>query len=453
MTADRPRQAALEVLRAVREDDAYANLVGPQVIHGFGLTGRDAGLATELAYGTLRWRGLYDAILTPLVTRSWDRVEPALQDVLRLGAHQLLAMRVPDHAAVDSSCDLARAAGAQPGAAARAGFVNAVLRKVAARDVDGWAAQLQGGRADDDLGWLSTRWSHPTWITRALRDALGSRRDELVDLLAADNAPVRPTLVARPGRIDVEELLALPETEPGRWSPLAAALAEGTPAALSCVRDGRVGVQDEGSQLVALAVARAAVDGGDTAWLDVCSGPGGKAALLDGWVRERGGQLVAVEQHEHRARLVREALGPHSTADVLVGDARERPWGDQRFDRVLVDAPCTGLGALRRRPESRWRRTPADLASLGPLQRELLSAALDAVRPGGVVGYATCSPHVAETELVVSDALRGRDDIEVVDVPALLPEVPDAAVGPYLQLWPHRHGTDAMFCAILRRRL
>ena len=186
MTADRPRQAALEVLRAVREDDAYANLVGPQVIHGFGLTGRDAGLATELAYGTLRWRGLYDAILTPLVTRSWDRVEPALQDVLRLGAHQLLAMRVPDHAAVDSSCDLARAAGAPPGAAARAGFVNAVLRKVAARDVEGWATQLQGGRADDDLGWLSTRWSHPTWITRALRDALGPRRDELVDLLGED---------------------------------------------------------------------------------------------------------------------------------------------------------------------------------------------------------------------------------------------------------------------------
>lgn len=448
---DRPRSAALELLRAVREDDAYANLVLPQILHGYGLSGRDAGFATELGYGTLRWKGWYDAILAACVTREWTKVEPGLQDILRLGAHQILAMRVPDHAAVDSSCDLARELGARSGADARAGFVNAVLRKVAARDEAAWAATLQGDRPATDVDWLATRWSHPVWTVRAFRDSLGGRRDELVDLLRADNVPARPVLVARPGRMSAEELWDLPEVEPGRWSPLAATVIEGAPDALACVRDGRAGVQDEGSQLVALALSRAQVDDPDTAWLDACAGPGGKAALLEGLATQRGARLVAIEQHPHRAALVRGSLAAQSTTVVITADARDRPWGDERFDRVLIDAPCTGLGALRRRPESRWRRTPADLAALGPLQRDLLRAGLDAVRSGGVVAYVTCSPHLAETEFVVSDVLRGRSDVMVEDARALLPEVDDCGDGPFVQLWPHRHGTDAMFLAILRK--
>jgi 16S rRNA (cytosine967-C5)-methyltransferase len=448
---DKPRTAALELLRAVREDDAYANLVLPQLLHGFGLSGRDAAFATELAYGTLRGQGWYDAILAQCVTRPYEKVEPALRDVLRLGAHQLLAMRVPDHAAVDSSCDLARVTGAKPGAAARAGFVNAVLRSVAAADAEGWAARLQGDRPDDDVDWLATRWSHPVWIVRGLRDALGSRRGELPALLAADNAAARPTLVARPGRMGVDELLALPEVEPGRWSPIAATLVDGTPDALACVRDGRAGVQDEGSQLVALALTRAAVTDDAGQWLDACAGPGGKAALLDGLAQQLGGHLVAVEQHPHRADLVTRSFAPGSDAEVLTGDARHAPWGDRQFDRVLVDAPCTGLGALRRRPESRWRRTPADLAALGALQRDLLRAGVDAARPGGVIAYVTCSPHLAETELVVADVLRGRDDVVQEDARLLLPELEDVGDGPAVQMWPHRHGTDAMYLALLRK--
>ena len=448
---DKPREAALELLRAVREDDAYANLVLPQLLHGYGLSGRDAAFATELAYGTLRGLGWYDAVLASCVTRPWQKVEPALQDVLRLGAHQVLAMRVPDHAAVDSSCELARGLLPRSGADARAGFVNAVLRKVAKHDADGWALQLQAERADDDVEWLRTRWSHPAWIVRAMRDALGTRRGELVDLLVADNTPARPSLVARPGRLSVEDLLALPEVEPGRWSPLAATLVDGTPDSLAYVRDGRVGVQDEGSQLVALALARAQVDGDTGRWLDMCAGPGGKATLLDGLACEAGGYLVAVEQHAHRAELVKQSLAPDSPSQVVTGDSRHAPWGDEQFDRVLLDAPCTGLGALRRRPESRWRRTTADLAALGSLQRDLLRSAIDATRPGGVIAYATCSPHLAETEFVISDVLKGRTDVVLEDARALLPEVPDCGDGPTVQLWPHRHGTDAMFLAMLRK--
>jgi 16S rRNA (cytosine967-C5)-methyltransferase len=443
---------ARELLRAVREDDAYANLVMPALLRSHGLDTRDAGFATELAYGTLRWQGWYDAILQTCVSRPWPKVEAGLKDVLRLGAHQLLAMRVPDHAAVASSCDLARDLGPRSGADARAGFVNAVLRKVAQADAEAWASRLIGDRPVDDVEWLGTRWSHPIWMVRAFRDSLGTRRSELADLLVADNLPARPVLAARPGRMVPRELWDVPGVEPGRWSPLAGTLVSGTPESLEWVRDGRAGVQDEGSQLVALALTRAEVSGADESWLDMCAGPGGKAAILEGTALERGAHLTAVEQHAHRADLVAASLSPGSSTTLVVGDARHAPWGDRQFSRILLDAPCTGLGALRRRPESRWRRTPADLAALGTLQRDLLRAGVEAARSGGVIAYVTCSPHLAETEFVVSDVLRGRDDVVQEDARALVPELVDCGDGLTVQMWPHRHGTDAMFLAILRKR-
>lgn len=447
---DKARSAALELLRVVREDDAYANLAMPQILHGYGLTGRDAAFATELGYGTLRWQGWYDKVLTAHVTRPLDKVEPVLLDILRLGAHQLLAMRVPDHAAVDSSCDLAREHGPASSGRARAGFVNGVLRSIARSDAGELEANLQAGRGADDPLWLAERWSHPAWIVRALRDSLEPHADELPQLLQADNEPARPVLVAR--SMPVAELLQLPEVEAGRWSPRAAVLTEGPPEALACVRDGRVGVQDEGSQLVCLALAGVPVEGPETAWLDACAGPGGKAALLDSLAMEHGAYVTAVEQHAHRSALVEAALPEGSRSVVITGDARQGPWGDQRFDRVLVDVPCTGLGALRRRPESRWRRTQADLASLGPVQRDLLRAGVEAARPGGVIAYVTCSPHLAETDFVVSDVLRGRDDVEQLDAHDYLPGIPSCGDGLAVQLWPHRHGTDAMYLALLRKK-
>jgi len=288
---DKPRRAALELLRVVREDDAYANLELPRILHGYGLTGRDAGFATELAYGTLRMRGWYDAILAHCIDRPLEKVEPVMLDILRLGAHQILSMRVPDHAAVDSSCALARDQGAKSGAAARAGFVNAVLRKVAAHDDDGWEQVLRSDRADDDVEWLATRWSHPAWIVRALRSSLGDRADELSALLQADDTAARPSLVARPGRMDVGELRALPEVSAARWSPLGGTLMEGAPESLSCIRDGRAGVQDEGSQLVALALARAEVD--DDSGLCWTGWQGGSAGRTRVWGRRAPGRSRA----------------------------------------------------------------------------------------------------------------------------------------------------------------
>jgi 16S rRNA (cytosine967-C5)-methyltransferase len=236
----------------------------------------------------------------------------------------------------------------------------------------------------------------------------------------------------------------------GRWSPFAATLPGGDPGAVPAVRQRRAGVQDEGSQLVALALADAPVDGPDRRWLDLCAGPGGKSALLAAVGAARGARLVSAELAPHRAGLVRNAVG--SDAGVVVADGRRPPWLAGSFDRVLVDAPCTGLGALRRRPEARWRRRPEDVAPLAELQRALLTAAIESCRPGGIVAYATCSPHLAETRTVVADVMGRRGDVDRLDTRPLLPAgMADLGDGPDVQLWPHRHGTDAMYLAVLRR--
>jgi 16S rRNA (cytosine967-C5)-methyltransferase len=301
----------------------------------------------------------------------------------------------------------------------------------------------------------------------------------LEELLIADNEPGAVTLVARPGRATVEELLELPGTEPGRWSPYAVLLDRGAPGSIAAVRQGRAAVQDEGSQLVAVALSRVPVEGGERAWLDMCAGPGGKAALLAGLASDRGVTLLTVDRSRHRAELVRQALtGPtHQTrpvatntpdrtgrpeaaaaddaarpsyAGVVVADGTAGPWAAGSFDRVLLDAPCSGLGVLRRRAESRWRRQPSDVLELAALQKRLLAAAIDAVRIGGVVGYATCTPHLAETTAVVDDAVaQGR--VERLEVAPLLPELHDLGPGPDLRLWPHVHNTDGMYLALLRR--
>ena len=479
--ADPARNVAFDVLQEVATSDAYANLVLPPLLRSRGIRGRDAAFATELAYGTLRLRGRYDAIIARCVDRPLDQVDPNVLDLLRLGAHQLLGMRVAQHAAVSETVGLARARAG----AGSAQFVNAVLRKISRSTLEEWLEVITAD-APDDVTRLAITQSHPVWIARAMREALvgtGRSADDLAELLEADNTAPRVTLVARPGLVSRERLAGEvthdvrgdATTTPGRWAPTALVLSGSDPAAIPAVRYGAAGVQDEGSQLVTLAFAAAptlptlpaagaagagAAANPDERWLDLCAGPGGKAALLASLAGEQGARVVANEVAPHRARLVEQALAavPADAVErVQVGDGRqvgaEEPGA---YDRVLVDAPCTGLGALRRRPESRWRRTPGDIATLTTLQRELLGSALDAVRPGGVVGYVTCSPHLAETRLVVKDVLAGREDVEVLDAPAAVRQVAGDDIplgdGADVQLWPHVHGTDAMHLTLLRRR-
>ncbi|WP_396134059.1 RsmB/NOP family class I SAM-dependent RNA methyltransferase [Arthrobacter sp. BE255] len=457
--ADPARLVAFEVLRAVAAEDAYANLVLPSRIRHHGLDKRDAGFATELSYGALRGQGTYDAVLARCVDRPLDQLDPAILDALRIGTHQLLAMRVPAHAALDQTVGLARAViGAGPSA-----LINAVLRKVTAHTLEEWLDLLVAGETDETKV-ASIKYAHPEWIVRAMRQSLvahGRSAAEINDLLEADNAAPVVNLVALPGLGSLDEALESGAT-PGELVEGSALSSGGDLGRLASVREGTTRVQDVGSQLVARALAAVDLEqaAGPETWLDLCAGPGGKAALLGALANARGATLLANEPAPHRAKLVSQALSavPRDAWRVRTGDGREvgaeQP---ESFDRVLVDVPCSGLGALRRRPESRWRRTPKDLADLGPLQRDLLKSALAAVRPGGVVAYVTCSPHPAETTAVVTDALRKRDDLELLDAGAVLDSVSltgnlGAGHGLTAQLWPHVHSTDAMFLALIRKK-
>jgi 16S rRNA (cytosine967-C5)-methyltransferase len=326
----------------------------------------------------------------------------------------------------------------------RAGFVNGVLRKIAGRDEASWVAELAPPAGTDPVGHIAFTHAHPRWVAQAFTDALGARASELDALLASDDARPVVHLAARPGVLSAEELAAAVGGTVGRYSPYAVYLSGGDPGRLDPVRDGRALVQDEGSQLVARALTRAPVDDDHGRWLDLCAGPGGKTAMLAALAP---GPVTAVEPAPRRAEMVEENTRGLDV-DVLRVDGRD-PGLEPNFDRVLVDVPCTGLGALRRRPEARWRRQPGDVPGLARLQRELLASAIRLTRPGGVVLYATCSPHLAETVGVVGDALR-RHPVTALDTRELFDPVNDLGDGPYVQLWPHRHRTDAMFAAALQ---
>ncbi|MDQ4212795.1 RsmB/NOP family class I SAM-dependent RNA methyltransferase [Microbacterium sp. ASV81] len=446
------RRVAFDVIRAVSASDAYANLLLPGAIREAGLSAADAALATELTYGTLRQRGTYDAVIAHAAGRDIVTIDAPVLDALRLGVHQLLGTRVATHAAVNESVNLV-ALIAGRGAS---GFANAVLRKVAARSAEEWMDVIAAAARSDDER-LGLRYAHPVWIIRAFRRALAAegREDELEALLAADNAAPEVTLVALPG-------LAEPEDPHRPYAATAFGSAGGDPGAVVAANKGRVRVQDEGSQLVALALAGARPIRAGERWLDLCAGPGGKTALLAAEALRGGATLDANEVVPARAGLVRRAVAP-VPLHVEVAEEDGRALAAARagvYDRILVDAPCTGLGALRRRPEARWRKTAADVPELAGLQEELLTAALDALAPDGILAYVTCSPHLAETAAVVQTVLRDRADVEELDARAAIRAVsrspidlPAPAAGSgHAQLWPHRHGTDAMFLSLIRKR-
>lgn len=441
---DPPRQAALDVLRAVSRQDAYANLALPALLRERGITGRDAAFATELTYGTCRARGLLDAVIAAAAGRTIDQVDEGLRDPLRLGAYQLLRTRVEPHAALSTTVDAVAVEFDQ----GRAGFVNAVLRTISRRDEADWVEELAPPESDR-IGRLAFATAHPRWIAQSFSDALGPAGSELAQVLASDDERPLVHLAARPGRIDAEALAEAVGGTVGRYSPFAVYLPGGDPGRLEPVRDGLAQVQDEGSQLIARATALAPLQGADEQWLDLCAGPGGKTALLGALAAQRGAHVTAVEVAPHRAELVASAT-KSLPVTVVTADGRESDLAAASFDRVLVDAPCTGLGALRRRPEARWRRQPGDIPALVKLQRELLASAIQLTRPGGVIVYSTCSPHLAETVGVVSDAV-GRYAVSAEDARAVFPGVDGLGDADAVQLWPHRHGTDAMFTALLRK--
>lgn len=434
---DAARLLAFDLLTEVNRNEGYSNLLLPQALNASKLEERDRALVTELLYGTIRMQGKHDWVLAQISDRPWSEVDPGIVDICRLGVHQIHEMRIPDHAAVAATVEVARKRIGE----SKASFVNALLRSVTRKSMDDWFSPLQ--LIKDPVERLSIQYSHPEWIVSAYFDLLKSW-DEVEAALAINNQAALPTLVSWPGISTQNDLLELGgaatefSTFGAHW--------KGNPGSLDLIKERKIGVQDEGSQLVADVFAKAAKG---NSWLDLCAGPGGKAALLSSIARERGITFTANEFSAPRAELVKQVVRGDR---VLVGDGREIDSIGETFDAILIDAPCTGLGALRRRPEVRWRRTLQDLRALTQLQRELVESAIKALNPGGVLGYATCSPHLAETSIQISDIKKNHPELTQIDVDQYLPaHLSGANRDGAMSLWTHKHGTDAMYLAIFQK--
>jgi len=435
---DAQRLLAFDLITEVNRNDGYSNLLLPQALSSSTMEERDRNLVTELVYGTLRMQGKHDWVLAQISDRPWSEVDPGIIDVARLGVHQIHEMRIPDHAAVAATVEVARKRVGE----SKASFVNALLRSVTRKSMDEWFAPLL--EMKDPVARMSIQYSHPEWIVSAYYDLLKDWQQVEV-ALAINNVPALPTLVSWPGYSTQEDLIAL-GAEATTYSSLGARW-KGNPGSLEIIRHRLAGVQDEGSQLVATVFASIA---SGASWLDLCAGPGGKAALLSSIAAQREISFTANEISTPRADLVRRVV--HG-ARVWTGDGRDVASHHELFDSVLIDAPCTGLGALRRRPEVRWRRTLQDLRELTQLQRELINSAISVLNPEGILGYATCSPHLAETTVQVNEIIKKHPEMELVDITPYLPQgLENATRAGAMALWTHIHGTDAMFLAVFRKK-
>lgn len=435
---DAARLLAYDIISEVNRRNGYSNLLLPQALTSSSMDERDRSFTTELVYGTLRMQGLYDYIFAQISDRAWSQVDEDIVDLARMGAHQIFSMRIPLHAAVSATVDVARK---QLGES-KGSFINALMRKASSKELDEWLLPVRA--MSDEVTRLAIEYSHPEWIVSAYLDLL--KDVSLVEAeLISNNTPAKPTLVSWPGASTQEELVALGALAT-KYSPYGARF-DGAPGSLEIIRHRKAGVQDEGSQLVAGIFAEITKESRST--LDLCAGPGGKAALLSHICDISGRDFVANEISKPRAKLVKNVIGKYG---VIVGDGREIAAQGLTFDAILADVPCTGLGALRRRPEVRWRRTLKDLAPLLQLQIELSDAAISVLNPGGFFGYATCSPHFAETTGQVRQILKKHPELSLVDISESLPiGLTEGLREGALSLWGHRHNTDSMFLAIFRK--
>ena len=439
------REVAFDVALAVERDGAYANLALPAALERSHLDERDRGFVTELVYGSLRAQGELDAVIREATHRDPTSLEPEVVTVLRLGVYQLIRMRVGTHAAVNESVGLAKSRGLHR----VAGLVNAALRAVSAHPSEYWDRVI--GQSANSLH------SHPSWIAALLENALAECDGvgELEVALDAHNQAPLVTLCHLPGFSVPEDGSATP------YSPLGSTLQGGDPRAVAGVREKVIRVQDEGSQLAALLLTRVeSLTPLDTIW-DMCAGPGGKTAVLGAEACAVGASVLASEISEHRSSLVEDSTSAirekfPTCIRTEIGDSR-RPRSED-FSRILLDAPCSGLGALRRRPEARWVKTPESIPALRELQEALLRNGLDSLAPGGYLAYVTCSPVVEETTGVIQKVVSGDNRLALLDTPAVLEGIVRSPIrghrrGTAVQLWTHRHGTDAMFIQLIQRSL
>jgi len=440
-----PRRLALEILLRVEATDAYANLLLDARLRKVSLSRPDSALVTELVYGILRLRGKLDWLLEPLLDRPLARLDPEVRLLLRLGAYQISCLtRIPHFAAVDETVSLAR----EVGVGRSAGYVNAVLRALTRG-----SARLPPDPAVSPLAYWSGAGSHPAWLAARWIDRLGPR--EAGALMEANNRIPPLTLAVNRLKAEaehVEQALRKDgnEVTSGRFFPDIYTLrGAGSLTGLPGFTAGSFFPMDEAG---ALPVAALDLRPGQRV-LDACAGGGGKSALIAGAVG-RTGEVVALDRSPRAIRRLTAAalrLGLAMIRPTLY-DARAagQALGGQ-FSRVLLDAPCSGLGTIRRRPEIKWRRQPKDLAQAAALQAELLDGVERTVATGGLLVYSTCSLEPEETDAVIGTFLDRHPDFALEAPAPSLRLFSDAETGGILRAWPHRHDTDGFFVARMRR--
>jgi 16S rRNA (cytosine967-C5)-methyltransferase len=457
-TEDDPRSVAWDILQRV-EGGGYADALLGHRLNSARLSARDRALATRLVYGTLAWQGYLDHVIAAFSHRPVAKLDPAIRTLLRLALFQACRLtKIPDFAVVDTAVELAKSV--RRGAAS--GLVNAVLRRAAS----GWKDLSLPSLDDDPIAALAVRLSHPPWLVQAWLTEYGRERTE--PLLHADNEPAPTALRVNCCRATPDEIIgqlhaAGTGAGPGKYAPSAIVLEAGTGLrALDGQKQGLFTLQGEASQLVGFLVAPRP---GERV-LDTCAAPGGKATHLAELMGDQG-EVVAVDISRRGVQRVEHLSAQLGLTAVraVAGDATQLraargtrqhlglslpPGG---FDRVLVDAPCSGLGTLRGHPELRWRRNPADVPALAHLQSRLLDEACDQVRPGGTLVYATCTLSRTENEEVVSAFLKAHETFAIDDARHVLPPATHGCVRSdgILRTFPDRDGLDGFFAARLKR--
>jgi len=432
------------VLLKIEAHDGYANLVLPSELRRFPLEARDAAFVTELVYGTLRKRFFYDKVIESAASRKIGKIDRTPLNILRITAHQLLTLQTPPHAAVDSAVRLV----VRNKSGSASGFVNAISRRISEKSESTWIDNLSEGL--NELEKLSLEYAHPQWIVEKYLERLGDM-ESVKRELAANNVNPRTTGVIYPGHQWSRQSLS--NSQESHWSSSCRYL-EGNPEQFEEIRNAHGGVQDQGSFLVAqaLSLAASSEDGPEDGpkvgiWVDLCAGPGGKAALLSRWAGHSSANFLALEISEHRAGLL-----TRMTDQVVIADSLKAPIRPGSTSVILLDAPCSGLGALRRRPDARHRKKPEELADLADLQRKLMKAAVELLSAGGILGYVTCSPVGEETTMNRDWLLEQEKNLELLDARKYMPKNMELAENFDIQLWPGLHGTDAMYLALFRKK-
>ncbi len=447
------RRLAFEILTQVEDCQAYASLLLDAKLKRSHLSQQERALATELTYGVLRWQGRLDYLLAAVTNRPWDTVDPALRRLLRLGAYQILFLtRIPAYAAVNETVALTQEVMHSRIKPVAKAFINAILRRLLERH----ATIHFPDASSDPVGALATRWSHPPWLVARWLTRLGAEETEAL-LRANNEIPALSVAVNRLKRRpeEVKDRLACiaGSVTPGRFAPGIFHLKDGAEALRdSAFADGWYFPMNEAAALPVLLLDP---QPGDVV-LDACAGGGGKTALLLEQLAGSG-RVIALDPSARAHRRLREArarLGLDRVSPVQADARGAAQLFTRPVDRVLVDAPCSGLGTLRRHPERKWQQQEAGLAALARLQLELLHGVAPLLKPGGFLVYSTCSLEPEETDAVIETFLRDFPEFTAADAPgslaATVTELIDSTG--VLRTWPHRHGLDGFYAIRLRKR-